>query len=174
MNATNKHSSMEQWYLIQLKPNAYNVAKQNLNRQGFTTFLPLIDVTRRNNCKFTVSTRPLFPGYMFVNIENVQVAMNKVNNTIGVSKMLSFDGRPKALPKQLVFELFKRCDSEGKIIAPEYLGTGDMVKVLNGPFANFVANVESIESTKRVWVILKILGQHTRTRMPLDSLQLTT
>ena len=163
---------VDNWYLIQFKPNAYKVAERNLNRQGFKTFLPLIDVTRRNMCSFKVTTKPLFTGYMFVKIDRIEIDCNKINNTIGVSKLVSFDGQPRALPKELVSELMGRCDADGKILAPEFLRVGDMVKMSNGPFSNFTANVESIDSTKRVWVIMEIMKQPTRTMVPLESLQL--
>ena len=40
------------WFLAQIKPNSYKIAKMNLKRQGFKTFLPMINETKRCNQKF--------------------------------------------------------------------------------------------------------------------------
>ena len=45
------------WYIVQFKPNSHKIAVRNLQRQGFETFLPMHEVTRR-----TAAVR----GYMFV------------------------------------------------------------------------------------------------------------
>ena len=57
---------MGDWYLIQIKRNSHRIADRNLNQQGFKTFLPLQDLTSRRGSEFSTSTKPLFPGYMFV------------------------------------------------------------------------------------------------------------
>lgn len=52
------------WFLAQLKPNCANIADKNLKRQGFKTFLPMEEGTRKRNGKFITAMRPLFPGYI--------------------------------------------------------------------------------------------------------------
>ena len=49
------------WYLIQTKPNAHVTARDNLRRQGFNVFLPLINKTTKKNNKFLETKAPLFP-----------------------------------------------------------------------------------------------------------------
>ncbi len=64
---------MNHWYLIQFKPNSHRLAERNLLRQGFETFLPMQEVTRRKASRFVNDLRPLFPGYMFVSVNSVSV-----------------------------------------------------------------------------------------------------
>jgi transcriptional antiterminator RfaH len=61
-----EHDCAKNWYLIQFKPNSHQIAARNLIRQGFEIFLPLQEITKRKDTKFTNVLRPLFPGYMFV------------------------------------------------------------------------------------------------------------
>jgi hypothetical protein len=61
---------MNQWYLIQFKPNSHRVAERNLHRQGFQTFLPMQKITRRKASRFVSDLKPLFPGYMFVSVDS--------------------------------------------------------------------------------------------------------
>ena len=53
------------WYLLQTKPNAHVTACENLRRQGFDVFLPLITKTTKKNGKFLDIKAPLFPGISF-------------------------------------------------------------------------------------------------------------
>ena len=63
------HDRGTSWFLAQLKPNCANIADKNLKRQGFQTFLPIEEETRKRNGKFVTAMRPLFPGYIFVTFD---------------------------------------------------------------------------------------------------------
>ena len=54
------HDEVVSWFLAQFKPNGHRIAERNLNRQGFRTFLPLQEETRRQRSKFTTTLRPFF------------------------------------------------------------------------------------------------------------------
>jgi len=63
------HDRGTSWFLAQLNPNCANIADKNLKRQGFQTFLPIEEETRKRNGKFVTAMRPLFPGYIFVTFD---------------------------------------------------------------------------------------------------------
>ena len=42
----------KKWFIAQIKPNSYRTALQNLERQGFETFLPKMEITQRKENKF--------------------------------------------------------------------------------------------------------------------------
>jgi len=86
--------SIKSWFILQYKPNAHRVALRNLQRQGFETFLPLHEVTQKKSTKFVLDVRPLFPGYMFVAFELESAPWRKINSTMGVLRLVSFDGQP--------------------------------------------------------------------------------
>lgn len=67
------------WFLVQCKPNSHRIAERNLIRQGFTTYLPLHEETRRVRGKFAIQTRSLFPGYLFVVLDKVEGHWRVVN-----------------------------------------------------------------------------------------------
>ena len=48
------YSSEKKWFIAQIKPNSYNTAIQNLERQGFETFLPKMNITLRQKNKFII------------------------------------------------------------------------------------------------------------------------
>ena len=161
------------WFLLQFKPNSHRLAERNLMRQGFKTFLPMQEVTRRKSTRFVNDLRPLFPGYMFVAFDPKSAPWRKINGTIGVSKLVSFDGQPKPVPIDLVSGLMQRCDTTGNLLPAKKLATGDQVELLTGPFSNFIATVETIDIEQRIWVLMECMGQRTRMHFKADQLQLS-
>lgn len=156
------------WFLAQLKPNSARIARENLSRQGFETFLPLEEVTVRRRGQFAVTMRPIFPGYMFVSFDRERGFWRAINSTYGVIKLVSFGREPAPVPERLITELMLRCDSTGKLLPPTTLEPGESVRVQSGPFANLVAEIEKIEPDRRVWLLLDILGRKTRVAVSAD------
>ena len=110
---------------------------------------------------------------MFVSVNSELVPWRKINSTIGVSRLVSFEGKPKPLPLQLVSGLMLRCDASGTLLQPKSLNIGDSVELLTGPFANFIATVDNIDPEQRIWVLMDFMGQQTRIQVTTDQLQLT-
>ena len=163
---------MGNWYFIQFKRNSHRIAERNLNLQGFKTFLPLQEFTRKRGSEFLTSTKPLFPGYMFVSIELDGAPWHKINSTLGVSRLICQNGAPKMVPSAVVTGLISRCDSFGRLLPPNALQSGDLVEIQSGALANFIATVETIDSNKRIWLLLDILGQVTRVQVASEQLRL--
>lgn len=164
---------MNHWYLIQFKPNSHRLAERNLHRQGFETFLPMQQITRRKASRFVSDLKPLFPGYMFVSVNTQMAPWRTINSTLGVSRLVSFEGKPKPLPLQLVSGLMLRCDASGALLPPKSLSEGDSVEMLTGPFASFIATVDTIDPEQRIWVLMDFMGQKTRMQVTADQLQLS-
>ena len=163
---------MNHWYLIQFKPNSHRLAERNLHRQGLETFLPMQKITRRKASRFVSAVKPLFPGYMFVSVNSELAPWRSLNSTIGVSRLVSFEGKPKPLPLQLISGLMLRCDASGTLLPPKSLSEEDSVEMLTGPFANFIATVDTIDPEQRIWVLMDFMGQKTRIQVTADQLQI--
>ncbi|MDA9781110.1 transcriptional activator RfaH [Amylibacter sp.] len=161
----------KEWFILQFKPNAHHQAVKNLNRQGFETFLPLLDATSRNGSRFINSSRPLFPGYMFVKFDRTDTNWHKINNTFGVSRLITFNSIIKSIPATVINNLTKRCDLSGKLVPLKKLKKGSEVKVLNGPFTNFIATIEKYETNQRIWILMDLMGREAKVQTTLDSLQ---
>ncbi len=162
----------QSWFLLQLKPNAHRKAISNLSRQGFECFLPMQEVTTRRASGFANVQKPLFPGYMFVRFDPASAPWRKINSTYGVAKLISFTGTPTPLPDALITGLMARCDDAGKLRPMSELQSGDEVELLTGPFADFIATVDSIDANRRVWVLMEMMGQTTRLSLDPDQVRL--
>ena len=160
----------KEWFVIQFKPNSHHLAIKNLTRQGFNTFLPLHETTLRKASRFIKSTKPLFPGYMFVSFNRAENKWHKIKNTYGVSRLITFNSSLKSIPSTFVDNLMKRYNLSGKLIPIAEMKKGDKVKVLEGPFANFIATIEKYESDQRIWVLMDLMGRKTKIQVKQGNL----
>jgi transcriptional antiterminator RfaH len=163
----------KEWFILQFKSNSHHQAAKNLNRQGFETFLPLHDATSRKLSRFINTSKPLFPGYMFIKFDRVESDWHKINNTYGVSRLITFNSILKPIPTKFIDNLMKRYDLSGKLLPIKKLKKGDQVTVSKGPFANFVATVEKYEDEQRIWILMDLMGRETKIHTSSDALQQT-
>jgi transcriptional antiterminator RfaH len=163
----------KEWFILQFKPNSHHQATKNLTRQGFEVFLPLSDTTSRKLSRFIHTSKPLFPGYMFIRFNRAESEWHKINNTYGVSRLITFNSILRSIPTNFVDSLMKRYDLSGKLLPIQKLKKGDQVTVLTGPFANFIATVEKYEADQRIWILMDLMGRKTKIQTPSDALKLS-
>ena len=164
---------LKEWFILQFKSNSHHLAVKNLNRQGFETFLPLHDTTSRRTSRFINTSKPLFPGYMFIKFDRAESEWSKINSTYGVSRLITFNSIITSIPTIFVEDLMKRYDLSGKLIPIRKLKKGDQVTVLKGPFANFIATVEKYEADQRIWILMDLMGRKTKIQTPSDNLTIS-
>ena len=155
----------KKWFIAQIKPNSYNSAIQNLERQGFETFLPKMEITQRQENKFLVKNVYVFPGYMFVCFDPHITTWTKINSTYGVSKILAFNKKPSEISSDLILELKNRYEINSNPTQKEKLQKGDSIKFYSGPFTDLIAKVESVDEKNRIWILLEAMGGYQRLKL---------
>ena len=155
----------KKWFIAQIKPNSYHPAIQNLERQGFETFLPKMEITQRKENKFVVKNVYVFPGYMFVCFDPHTISWTKINSTYGVSKILAFNKKPTEISSDLIQELKTRYEFKINLMQKEKLQKGDCIKFYAGPFTDLIAKVETVDENNRIWVLLEAMGGYKRLKL---------
>ncbi len=152
------------WFAAQLKPNGYAKAKHNLERQGYKTFMPLLErVVSHARTKRRVM-RPLFPGYIFITFDPGRTQWRSINNTFGVSSLImARTNTPARVPDSLMTALLTRCDVSGHILPPEKFNAGDKVRIIGGAFEGTLAKVQHASEGERVRLLLDIMGRSVST-----------
>ena len=68
------------------------------------------------------------------------------------------------LPVELVNELRERMDKyDGDFMQ---VSVGDKIRIVKGPFSDFIVNVEKIDPKKRIWTLFEFLGRESRLEVP--------
>lgn len=158
------------WFLLQLKPNSHARAILNLGRQGVATFMPC-QISQTRGASEPVKT-PLFPGYLFASFRPECISFKTVNSTYGVSRLVTFGTDvSKGLPLKLIEGLKARCDENGILKPDSDLQINDRVRITSGPFAEFIAVVEKLQTEDRVRVLFDLMGQKTKAEIPVSDLR---
>ena len=161
------------WYLVQCKPNAAQIAVRNLENQSFCTFLPLHETTKRKGKIFERQIRPLFPGYVFVQLNPNQGPWRQVNSTRGVNRLVRLGAEPSAVPNEIVEALMARCDQQSILrqTSETQLHAGNQAQVTQGPFSGFIATISNIDPNNRINILIEIMGQTTKVAINADALK---
>lgn len=149
------------WYLVHCKPNAERMAFRNLENQGFSVFLPLQETTHRRNVSFRTQIRPLFPGYIFVAQNPFSSQLYKVNNTRGVTRLVSLAVEPTPVPTSIMKQLFLRCNKTGVFQQSASLGIGEDVKIIKGSLTGSIAKIIKVEPSQRVHLLFHFMGRES-------------
>ena len=154
---------MNQWYVVKTKPQQEKRASLNLRNQNFNVISPLIK--KINNCE------PLFPSYIFVSFDINKNIWQKINNSYGVSRILSLNGIPKNLDNNFVNHLKQIIDSNGLVKKSLFnFKTNMKVQINDGPFKGFFANVIKKVSDERVKLMIDFFQRKTTIIVNEDNL----
>ncbi|MDK3017750.1 transcription termination/antitermination protein NusG [Pseudodonghicola flavimaris] len=157
----------QNWYVAQLKPNGLALALRHLSRQGFRGFAPRLAVAGGQKGKTATAPRPVFPGYVFVQFVPEQQRWQAINATRGIARLIVGDPRrPLPLPSSFMAGLMARCDASGVIARPGDLCEGDRIRILSGPFADFITVVDRLDEGDCLSVLIEVMGRPVRTRLP--------
>lgn len=150
------------WYLAQLKPNGLSLALRNLARQNVTVFAPTETRTSRRAGKFITRPGPVFPGYVFVQIDRETGSFRAINGTRGVSRLVALGSEPSIVPSAVMSALFSRYGGDAEEAPTTDLQPGQLVDIVTGPMANFTAKIEALAPNDRVIVLLDLMGRMSR------------
>ena len=148
----------ERWFLVYTLPKSEWKAELHLRAQGFRTFLPKFRKTIRHARQLRTVRAPLFPRYLFVILDLERDRWLSVHSTIGVCRLFANqDGRPVPVPVGAVETLIVQSDGDLTRLDTG-LVKGQQVRILSGPFADFVGTLERLDDAGRVQVLLEMMG----------------
>jgi transcriptional antiterminator RfaH len=150
---------MRNWYLIYTKPRQELIAVANLQNQAYTAFAPQVSLKKRTNQGWKEVIEPLFPNYVFIQLDDVADDWRPIRSTRGVSGFVRFgSGLPAPISDELMQPLLALNLQQVSEQLSTYPKIGDRVKVSIGD--TWVSALVTAENAKgRVEVLLNLLGQ---------------
>ena len=113
----------------------------------------------------------IFPGYLLVKMVLNDNSWLTVRTTNGITGFVGVGDKPTPLDESEV----KAIQDFIKLAAPKFkakFSVGEAVKIVDGPFADFLGTIESIDEEKgKVKVLVSIFGRETP--VELDFLQVS-
>ena len=126
------------------------------------------EVEVRGGQKKTV-VKKILPSYVLVSMKMSDNSWNIVRNTPGVTGFVGSGNKPVPLQQEEVGQILKQMEAEAPKVKVGFK-QGQSVRVIDGPFTDFVGVVDEIISGKgKVKVLLSLFGRETP--VELDFLQ---
>jgi transcriptional antiterminator RfaH len=161
-----KHS---RWYVVYCKPREEARAWENLHRQGFTCYLPTLRVEKRRHGRPVRAEEPLFPRYLFIQLDEVEQNWAPIRSTRGVLGLVRFHDDPLPVPEEVVERIQAQLTVEQSLVRG--LAPGDRVCMTEGPFARLEAIFLARDGADRAVLLMEILQCEQTLNVPITSVR---
>ena len=158
------------WYAIHSKPRQEERALENLQRQGFEAWLPLLTVEKVLRSKLVQVVEPMFSRYLFIRLDTEQTNWSPIRSTLGVSKLVSFGNRPAVVADELI-EALRQMPEQApqRLIQP-----GQQVKIVAGPLRGLEGIYQQADGELRAMVLIELLNKQHRIVTEMQDLRPAT
>lgn len=135
----------------------------------FDVIVPTEEEMEIREGKRRVVERRVFPGYILVQMIMDEDSWYVVRNTPGVTGFVGMGNTPTPLRHEEVQQIMRRMEADAPIMKVSF-GPGQKVRIIEGPFNDFIGVVEDIDIDRtKVRVMVSFFGRETP--IELDFLQ---
>lgn len=162
-----------EWFLLQVFTGYEKKAKKLIETEAKTNnmqsrigniFIPSEYVGRIRKGKKVVVEKGLYPGYIFIQMENSAEMIQFIASVSAASTFISGRRKPVKLKKQeyeMIEELLENKDNLREVMEIPFK-TGDNVKITSGPFRDFNGVVEELyPEREKMKITVTIFGRST-------------
>jgi transcriptional antiterminator NusG len=147
-----------QWYAIWTRSRHEQVVREQLERRQFEAFLPTITRWSRWKDRKKRIDWPLFPGYCFARFDAVDTL--PILKCTGVVNIVSFEGKPAAIPDYELESIRLLIGSELQYDPCPMIREGMMVEVAHGPLRGVIGRLLRKDAKKASLVLsVDLIGQ---------------
>lgn len=143
------------WYVIHTKPRQELRALENLRKQNYEVFCPLVLIEKVRRGKLTNVTEPLFSRYIFIKLNKTTSNWTPITYTLGVSKIVRFGSMPTAVDDSIINSLIAK-DGEEKI---RLFAEGDEVQLIDGPLKGLNAIFKQHDGELRAMILIDLMSK---------------
>ena len=142
-----------------------------LEHQIFQAIIPIqskMVIRRGTKVKTQEKT---FPGYVIIQMVLSDDSWVTVRTTQGVTGFIGIDNKPSAISQAEVDQILKTTQEDKPKLQTSF-SVGDVVKIINGPFTDFIGSIESVDEERtKLRVLVSFFERETP--VELDILQVT-
>ncbi len=169
---------LAKWYIVHTysghEDRVVKSLRQRVQSLGFEGRIFDIIVPKRNTIKVSGGKKEsvkekIFPGYILVKMLLDDESWLLVRTTQGVTSFIGAGNKPTPISEKEVEAIRKFMETEEPLYKTAFV-KGEAVKIIDGPFADFLGTIDEIDETKgRLKVLVSIFGRETP--VELDFLQ---
>ena len=127
--------------------------------------VPTLEMAKMSRGKKRIVKKKFMPGYVFMELDITDELQRRIRSIPGVMGFVSSGTEPQVLSDEEIQNLFTEMveiKKEEKTAPRILFSKGEVVKILEGPFANFQGTIDEVDSDKgKVKVKVEIFGRST-------------
>ncbi len=171
------------WYVVHTYSGYENKVKDNLERRVasmdmsdkiFRVLVPTEEEIEVKNGKRRPVKRKVFPGYVLVEMIMTDDSWYVVRNTPGVTGFVGSSGagsKPIPLHSSEVMSIMRHMGEEDVKTRFDF-ELKEPVRIIAGPFADFVGTIDEIDHEKqKVRVLVSMFGRDTPVELDFDQIE---
>ena len=168
------------WYVVHTYSGHENKVAHTLNQRIESEHLegkildvlvPMQDKIEIKSGKKSTVKEKIFPGYILVRMVLDDTSWLAVRTTQGVTSFVGMGNKPTPISDSEVATIVKFTLEEAPVYKQVFT-LDDTVKIVDGPFADFIGKVDNVDEERgKVKVLVSIFGRETP--VELDFLQVT-
>lgn len=173
----------KQWYVVHTYSGYENKVKANLEKRVetmgmqdkiFRVIVPEEEEVDIKDGKKKTVMRKTFPGYVLVELIMTDDSWYVVRNTPGVTGFIGSSGggaKPTPLLPEEVDFILKKMGVNERRVDIDY-EVGELVEVVEGPFAGFQGKIEEIDLEKdKIKVSVDMFGRETNMELDYEQIE---
>ncbi len=173
----------KQWYVVHTYSGYENKVKANLEKRVetmgmqdkiFRVIVPEEEEVDIKDGKKKTVMRKTFPGYVLVELIMTDDSWYVVRNTPGVTGFIGSSGggaKPTPLLPEEVDFILKKMGVNERRVDIDY-EVGELVEVIEGPFAGFQGKIEEIDLEKdKIKVSVDMFGRETNMELDYEQIE---
>jgi len=146
------------------------IEAERLENLIYDILVPTQDKIEIKGGKKETVKEKIFPGYILIKMELSDLSWLAVRTTQGVTSFIGAGNKPTPISEAEVATIVKFTTQGASPTFKDVFMVDDTVKIVDGPFAEFIGKVDSVDKEKgRVRVLVSIFGRETP--VELDFLQ---
>lgn len=170
----------KQWFVIHTYSGYENKVKANLEKRVesmnmgdkiFRVIVPVEDEVQVKEGQKKVVKKKIYPGYVLVEMYMTDDSWYVVRNTPGVTGFVGAGTKPIPLHSTEVKQILRQMGYEEPKISVNY-SIGENIRVISGPFENFIGTIEEINAEKgKLKVLISMFGRETPVELDFSQVE---
>jgi len=168
------------WYAVHTYAGHENKVKTTIERRAesmnlkdriFRILIPTEQEVRTRNGKKREIQRKVFPGYILIQMILDDSTWYLVKSTTGVTGFVSSGNKPVPLQEKEIANILQAVEGPRQKPRVQW-EKGQVIRVTNGPFAEFTGTIEDLSIAKeKLKVLISIFGRDTPVELDFNQVE---
>ena len=178
---TEDNKNKKRWYVVHTYSGHENKVKVNLEKRVeymdmgdkiFRVEVPQKTITKVKDGKRQDKDEKIFPGYVLVEMIMDDDSWYVVRHTAGVTKFVGANKKPIPARDSEIKKIIHRTQVEQVAKVELDVKVGDKVRIISGPFADFVGEITEVYPDKaKIRASVSIFGRETPVELEYNQIQ---